>query len=90
MTPNAIKQLLSEMNPDAIIYDDCDDAIIGIGQRCGQNDIAIYSYIKLVHVFAEQMSYEEAIEWIDYNIMGGWLGENTPMIMLDGESIYDE
>jgi hypothetical protein len=32
------------------------------------------------------MSYEEAIEWYDFNIIGAYVGEKTPVFM---ESISD-
>jgi len=60
----------------------CDAAIIGVGVRCGQPDIAVYDYAKLVQVFIDDgMTEEEAEEWIDYNINGQWIGEATPIVV---------
>ena len=83
-----IREELAQCNPDAIVYDGLDDCLIGIGHRCSQNGIAIYSYNKMVnHFMSHGMSYEEAVEYIDFNILGGWLGEYTPLV-LQGE--YDD
>ena len=63
-------------------YDGCDQAIIGIGYRCGQQPLYIYDYGALVAVFEQQgMTFDEAEEWVDYNIVGGWIGEGTPIVM---------
>ena len=38
----------------------------------------------MVDVFVKQgMSYEEAVEWVEFNVIGGWLGDNTPMFIRD-------
>lgn len=82
----SIRERLAEENPDAILYDDCDSALVGIGHRCSENGIAIYSYRKLLeHFISEFGDYESAAEWIDFNILGGWVGKYTPLIMMDGD-----
>ena len=61
--------------------DGLDKAIIGVGSRCGQNDILVYDYEKCCEIFMERegWTYEEAVEWMDFNVVGAWLGEGTPM-----------
>jgi hypothetical protein len=27
------------------------------------------------------MTYDEAVEFIDFNVVGGWVGEKTPYVM---------
>ena len=62
----------------------CDDAIVGLGHRCGCDTVVVYDYDKLVDVFMQQgMDEEESIEWIDYNILGAWVGEDTPIILME-------
>ena len=34
-----------------------------------------------VLVTRDDMSYEEAEEYIDYNIVGAWIGDTTPIIV---------
>ena len=51
--------------------------------------VAAYSYEKLVEVFVEQgMTELEAVEWIDFNIAGAYVGEYTPIIIYQ-ELLYD-
>lgn len=64
------------------VWDDCDAAIVGIVSRCGSPDCVVYDYEKLVRVFMLQGSDEEsARDWIDYNIAGSWIGEQTPYLL---------
>tara|TARA_R100001129_G_scaffold171978_1_gene142371 strand:- start:559 stop:846 length:288 start_codon:yes stop_codon:yes gene_type:complete len=65
-----------------IKYTGFEKAEIGIGYRCGQPDIIVYDYeIVLECLRADGMDDEEAQEWMDYNILGGWIGEQTPIIV---------
>jgi hypothetical protein len=66
----------------AIVFDDCNPAIIGYGSQHGHDPVIIYDYELLVAQFIEDgMTEEEAMEWVDYNIVGAWLGERTPVIL---------
>ena len=86
-----IVEILTDENPDAIIYDGMDDALIGVyrGDLARQDmqgtAIAIYSYVKFIQIYIERdgMSEEEAIEFFDYNVDGLILGKNQPIIIDD-------
>jgi len=62
---------LEMCDPEAIRFTGLDDAILGTNQ----NGELVYSFELMIDSFMEEgMSYEEAVEWIDYNvvsIMGG-------------------
>jgi len=60
-----------------------EDAIIGVGSRMNMPDVLIYSYNKCVKIFMEKegWTHEEAIEWMDYNVVGAWVGETTPIFV---------
>ena len=61
------------MDDEAIILCGLEDAIAGESD-CGR---LIYDYNKMLRIFIRQgMSETEAIEWIDYNVMGDlWNGK---------------
>jgi hypothetical protein len=64
------------MNPEAILWDGLDDAIIGISI----DNRTVYGLNKMILLFQEQgMSEEEAMEWIDFNIISAYVGEYTPI-----------
>ena len=73
-----------------ITGEDFDQAIAGrasVWQGNHRVDTLIYSANKLVNIFmADGMTEEEALEWIDFNIEGAYVGPATPIIMWD----YDE
>ena len=56
-------------------------AIIGIAHRFGMQPIVEYDYRKVIEVFAEDMDYEEAVEYFDFNVIGAWVGEGTPIFI---------
>ena len=62
--------------------DGFDKAIIGVGYRCGQPDIIVYDAEKCVKILMDQgMTEEEAIDYFDYNVVGAWVGEETPIFV---------
>lgn len=67
----------------ALRADEFDDCIVGIGRRCGQPDLIIYDVDKIIATLMEQgnMSFEDAHEFYEHNIVGAWVGEGTPIYM---------
>ena len=76
---------LVEHNPEGIVFDGFEDAFIGFSRRCGQNTVASYSYAKCIEILMKRdgMTQEEAVEFFEFNTVGGWLGENTPVVVED-------
>lgn len=62
--------------------DGFEDALIGIGTRF-RHDVAIYSYEKCLQILMQRdgMSYETAEEYMDFNVTGAYVGENTPVYL---------
>lgn len=86
----SLRDIIAELDPSTVLYDGCDDALVGFSTRCGQPLIAIYSRQKLGEVFVKQgMSAEEAEEHIEYNLIGAWVGDRTPAV-LEGEQLVEE
>lgn len=75
-----------EREEGCVYMDGYDDCLIGHCQRIGQPMFAVYSVNKLIekHV-KEGMTPEEAMEFIDYNQLGAYVGEATPGFMIDQE-----
>tara|TARA_X000000950_G_scaffold211390_1_gene254223 strand:- start:137 stop:379 length:243 start_codon:yes stop_codon:yes gene_type:complete len=60
-----------------------DEAVIGVGQRCGQDDVLVYDAQKIVDILVKQgMDREEAWEFFEFNICGAYVGPMTPIYML--------
>lgn len=63
--------------------DGFNDAIIGVGCRCSKDDILIYDTDKIISILIKKdgMTFEEALEYFNFNILGSWVGEGTPMFL---------
>jgi hypothetical protein len=77
---------LAEANPDALLADGFEEAYIGICYRFNLA-IAAYDYDKCIDVLMKRdgMSYEEAVEFFEFNTLGAWVGEGTPAFIKDIE-----
>lgn len=68
-----------ELNEEMIKMDGYDDCVIGICHRFGQPPIIAYDFDKVILKLMDYgMTYEEAIEYWDYNQIGAYMGESTP------------
>ena len=83
--------LLTELNPDAAVWDNLDAAIVGIGLR-GSKPVAIYDYDLMVAVFMQNDGWtrEDAIEWIEFNVTGAYVGTSTPLYVRMGDPWGDD
>jgi len=87
---NRIRDILEDENPEALLYDDMDDALIGVyrgdlaRQDMREGSIAVYSYTKFLELYIKEgMTEEEAVECFDFNVAGGYIGEYQPIIVDD-------
>ena len=73
------RDTISEVNPEAMIADGFDDAIVGYDS----NGCVIYSYDKCMKVLQERdgMSNEEAHEYMEFNVVNAYVGDFTTVFM---------
>mgnify|MGYP003119598374 FL=1 len=66
-----------------LLADGFSRAFIGIGHRAGSNDIAVYDYDKCAKVLMRRdgMTEEEAYEFLDFNVVGSYVGDLTPIFV---------
>ena len=76
-----INEYAEEVEEEIIIYDEYEDAIIGLADRFGMDTSVAYDYDKVIKILMEDMSYEEAVEYFDFNVIGGWVGDSTPVFI---------
>lgn len=77
----SLREIIAESNPDAFFADGFDEAIIGIARRCGEPCVVSYSVQKCIEILSKDMSTEDAIEYFEFNVIGAWIGENTPVFV---------
>ena len=66
-----------------LIADGYDEAVLGVARRCAQPDLIAYDVEKIIEILMtrDEMSYEDAVEFFDFNIVGAWVGEETPIFI---------
>jgi hypothetical protein len=79
----ALRAWIAEFNPDALMADGFEEAIIGVGERCSQMGLVVYDAEKCLEILQERdgMDYEEAYEYFSFNTLGSWVGDNTPLFV---------
>lgn len=66
-----------EDNPDAIIWDGFNDAIVGFETQ-GR---AVYDVelMKAILMTRDEMNEQDAIEYLEYNVLSAYVGDFTPL-----------
>jgi hypothetical protein len=80
---NKIDMMMDDMFDDGEIIltaDGFDDAFVGIGIQFNR-PIAVYDYAKCISILAKEMDYEDAVEFFEFNVIGAWVGEQTPIFL---------
>jgi hypothetical protein len=78
------REQLSEEYPDLLVMEPSyfDAAILGVVTRIGLEAVC-YDTEKVIELLMQHdgMGYEEAVEYMDFNMKGAWVGETTPVFL---------
>jgi hypothetical protein len=81
-----IDYYLDRADPEAIRFHGLDVAVVGTDQ----NGFLIYDYQMMINIFrTEGMTEEEAIEWIDYNVLPVMGGQGFTILFNKYEPVQD-
>lgn len=75
------KSFIIEEDDNIMIMPEFNDCLIGICERFGMNPVAAYDYDKIIEKLQDDLSYEDAVEHFQYNIIGAWVGDGTPVFV---------
>lgn len=76
-----LNRILENYSDETIlIADGFDEAVIGVDVN---NMRLIYSVAKCIEILEKDMSREDAMEHFEYNVSGGYVGEQTPIWCYD-------
>ena len=83
---NEKRLALSEVDPEILLFDGFDDALIGYTDSWGSENSrsmrAVYSYEKCLTVLMNDgLSYESAVEHFEFNTLGAYVGPRTPVVV---------
>lgn len=81
------EQLVEQTQDEDLLFaDGFDDAILGVAHRACQPLAVLYSYKKCVEILTsgeDAMTYEDAVEYLDFNTLGAYVGDRTPIFLMD-------
>jgi hypothetical protein len=77
------REFIAQFNPDAVMWDGLDDAIIGLST----NGNVIYDVNKIQEILyagwkedpKDDVTMDDVIEYVEYNILCAYVGEFTPI-----------
>jgi hypothetical protein len=69
------EEILEFVDPEAIVWDGFDDAIIGNDN----NGRVVYDIDKMIEILSNDMTEEEALEYLEFNVLCAYVGELTPV-----------
>ena len=74
---------INEYAEGAILLDGLESAIVGITDEFGTGKRVLYSKDKILKILQERdgITYRDAEEYVDYNIIGGYFGEQNPIFL---------
>lgn len=73
------REELAEQNEEMLFADGFDEALIGVVERCGQPTVALYDANRVLEILVREGATEEdALEHFQFNVLGAWMGDNTP------------
>ena len=63
-----------------------EEALLGTGITYN-NEVAVYDYAKCIDILMQRESWteEEAVEWMEYNVVSAYVGEQTPVFVIIGD-----
>jgi hypothetical protein len=85
------KEELADLNEDMIFYDGLEPALIG-AVRIFNKTVALYDYEKCIDHLIERdgSDYESVVEYLEFNTLGSYVGDETPGFFVRTESFYEK
>lgn len=74
---------LAEIDPELVLADGFDDCIIGVTHIPGGEDVVAYNVQEVIATLRvrDGMAEEEAIEFFEFNVLGAYIGDRTPIFI---------
>ena len=80
----SMREKISDIYGEELIFaDGFDDAIIGVATGFDSQRV-VYCYVTMIETMMKEddISYEDALDWIEYNTLGSYIGKNTPIYVM--------
>lgn len=71
-----------DLDHEGLLFaDGFDEAILGVAERIGMEAVVAYSTPKIIEILSRDMTEDEALEYFEFNILGAYVGERTPIFI---------
>ena len=79
----------SEEGNGILLADGFEKAFIGVGAAYYNPPCAVYDYDKCIEILIDggMSTYEEAVEYFEFNVVGAYVGPQTPIFMRKFEEV---
>jgi hypothetical protein len=79
MNSESKRKRILDIDPQAILWDGLDEAIIGITNE----GVPVYDIhqMEIILMRDNKWDWETAAEWVEFNILSAYLGDRTPINM---------
>jgi hypothetical protein len=82
MTTDEIVEELLASEEAVLLPEDYRSALIGVGYRFNSGPLAVYSLNMILEILtSDGTSMEDALDWYQYNMVGAWVGDGTPIFV---------
>jgi hypothetical protein len=75
--------VLEQENPDALLADGFEQALLGVARQACAPPLAVYDRARCIEILVERdgMDEEEAEEFFEFNVAGAYMGPGTPVFV---------
>lgn len=75
-----MKEFISFVNPEALLADGFEEALLGYVEFFGNPPVALYNREKCISILMERdgISHSDAIDDFEFNTLGSGVGSNSP------------
>ena len=72
-----------DIDPEMLFLEpaEFDSAIIGVADRFRMETVVAYDKEAILEILMRDMSEEDALEYFDFNIIGAYVGDKTPVFV---------
>lgn len=77
----SVIQSLKAENPDAILIDEFEEALIGVRRGGATSSAAAYDYCRCIDILCQTMGYWEAVEQLHKSIVSADRTQSSPLFL---------
>ena len=83
MDTSDVVAVLEQENPDALLADGFEQALLGVARQAGKSPLAVYDRARCIEILVErdEMSWEDAEEFFEFNVACAYMGPGTPVFV---------